>query len=186
MVTADGIRILASPPQAPRANAICDRITGTLRREFFDRLLIVSEHHLRRVLTRYLRPCNAAQPHRACPRPDRGGSGSHPATGDQPRRAPDPRETGPRRTHTRVPDDRLTGRPAVRRSRSPRRWCIRVPQVSGKRCSQKTGGPTRRWPTSAPGRTTGRSPQGRLPANADALQRHLASVRLLREVLSHG
>jgi putative transposase len=26
---ADGIRILASPPQAPRANAICETITGT-------------------------------------------------------------------------------------------------------------------------------------------------------------
>jgi putative transposase len=30
--TAEGIRILASPPQAPRANAICGRIRGTLRR----------------------------------------------------------------------------------------------------------------------------------------------------------
>jgi putative transposase len=31
--TARGIKILASPPQAPKANAICERITGTLRRE---------------------------------------------------------------------------------------------------------------------------------------------------------
>jgi transposase len=35
--TAEGIRILASPPQAPRANAICERDIGTLRRELFDR-----------------------------------------------------------------------------------------------------------------------------------------------------
>jgi putative transposase len=62
---ADGIRILASPPQAPRANAICERIIGTLRRELFDRLLIVNEHHLRRVLTEYLRHYNTARPHRA-------------------------------------------------------------------------------------------------------------------------
>jgi len=48
---AEGIRILASLPQAPRANAICERIIGTLRRELFDRLLIVHERHLRRVLT---------------------------------------------------------------------------------------------------------------------------------------
>ena len=27
--TAEGIRILASPPQAPRANAICERVIGT-------------------------------------------------------------------------------------------------------------------------------------------------------------
>src|SRR5213596_2389724 len=49
--TADGIRILASPPQAPRANAICERIIGTLRRELLDRMLIVNEHHLHQVLT---------------------------------------------------------------------------------------------------------------------------------------
>jgi putative transposase len=63
--TAAGIRILASPPQAPRANAICERIIGTLRRELFDRLLIVNEHHLRWVLTEYLRHYNTARPHRA-------------------------------------------------------------------------------------------------------------------------
>jgi putative transposase len=37
--TAEGIRILASPPQAPRANAICERMIGTLRRELLDRVL---------------------------------------------------------------------------------------------------------------------------------------------------
>ena len=63
--TADSIRILASPPQAPRANAICERVIGTLRRELFDRLLIVNEHHLRRVLTDYLRHYNTARPHRS-------------------------------------------------------------------------------------------------------------------------
>jgi putative transposase len=30
---AEGIRILTSPPRAPRANAICERMIGTLRRE---------------------------------------------------------------------------------------------------------------------------------------------------------
>ncbi len=63
--TADGITILVSPPQAPRANAICERVIGTLRRELFDRLLIVNEHHLRRVLTEYLLHYNTARPHRA-------------------------------------------------------------------------------------------------------------------------
>ena len=62
--TAEGIRIVASPPQAPRANAICERIIGTLRREVFDRLLIVNQHHLRRVLTGYLLHYNTARPHR--------------------------------------------------------------------------------------------------------------------------
>jgi putative transposase len=62
---ADGTRILASPPQAPRANAICERIIGTLRHELLDRLLIVNEHHLREVLAEYLRHYNSARPHRA-------------------------------------------------------------------------------------------------------------------------
>jgi hypothetical protein len=105
--TAESIRILASPPQAPRANAICERMIGTLRRELFDRLLIVNEHHLRRVLTEYM--VHTTPPSRtARPRPARPGSSSHPATADQPRRAPDPPQTNPRRTHARVPDRRLT------------------------------------------------------------------------------
>src|SRR5690348_4471823 len=62
---AEGIRVLRNPPQAPRANAICERIIGTLRRELLDRLLVVNEHHLRRVLTEYLRHYNTARPHRA-------------------------------------------------------------------------------------------------------------------------
>jgi putative transposase len=65
VLTAEGIRILASPPQAPRANAICERIIGTLRREALDWLLIVNEHHLRQVLTEYLQHYNTARPHRA-------------------------------------------------------------------------------------------------------------------------
>ena len=60
--TADGIRVLLSPPRAPRANAICERMIGTLRRELFDRLLIVNEHHLRRVLAEYLLHYNGARP----------------------------------------------------------------------------------------------------------------------------
>ena len=63
--TAEGVRILARPPQAPRANAICERIIGTLRRELSGRLRIVNEHHLRWVLTEYLPHYNAARPHRS-------------------------------------------------------------------------------------------------------------------------
>jgi putative transposase len=40
--TADGIRILPSPPQAPTANAVCEPMIGTLRRELSGRLLIVT------------------------------------------------------------------------------------------------------------------------------------------------
>jgi transposase InsO family protein len=61
---ADGIRTLTSPPRAPRANAICERLIGTLRRELLDRVLIVNERHLRRTLAVYLQHFNTARPHR--------------------------------------------------------------------------------------------------------------------------
>ena len=47
------------------ANAICERMIGSLRREVFDRLLIVNEHHLCEVLTEYMLHYNTARPHRA-------------------------------------------------------------------------------------------------------------------------
>ena len=38
---------------------------GTLRRELLDRMMIVNENHLHRVLAEYLRHYNTARPHRA-------------------------------------------------------------------------------------------------------------------------
>lgn len=85
--TADGIRILTSPPRAPRANAICERMIGTLRRELLDRVLAVNEHHLRRILTTYLHHFNTARPH-SIPRGHTGHSGnSH-----RPRPKPNPHQ----------------------------------------------------------------------------------------------
>ena len=100
--TAEGIRILASPPQSPKANAICERFIGTLRREVLDRLLIVNEQHLRQGADRV----PAALQHRPAaplPRPAHTSPSRHlSARTGQPRRAPDPPEAGPRRTHPRV------------------------------------------------------------------------------------
>ena len=49
MFTAEGIRILRSPPQAPRANAICEQMIGTLRRELLARIgAELAEHRVRR------------------------------------------------------------------------------------------------------------------------------------------
>jgi putative transposase len=46
---AEGIQVITTPPRAPRANAICERVVGTLRRELLDRILILGPGHLRRV-----------------------------------------------------------------------------------------------------------------------------------------
>ena len=60
---ATGTRILRTPAQAPRMNAICERLVGTLRRELLDRVLILGEGHLRAVLADYQAHYNTARPH---------------------------------------------------------------------------------------------------------------------------
>ena len=60
---ATGATILCTGIQAPRMNATCERLIGTLRRELLDRMLIVGQRHLRAVLTEYQMHYNAARPH---------------------------------------------------------------------------------------------------------------------------
>ncbi len=61
----EGIRILRSPARAPKANAIAERLVGTLRRECLDRLLIVNRRHLELVLRAYVDHYNHHRPHRS-------------------------------------------------------------------------------------------------------------------------
>jgi transposase InsO family protein len=58
-----GTRILRCAVQAPRMNAICERLVGTLRRELLDRVLILGEAHLHAILTEYQAHYNTARPH---------------------------------------------------------------------------------------------------------------------------
>ncbi len=60
---ATGTRILRTAVQAPRMNATCERLVGTLRRELLDRVMILSETHLHAVLTDYQAHYNTARPH---------------------------------------------------------------------------------------------------------------------------
>ena len=55
--------ILTIPYRAPTANAIAERWIGSVRRECLDHLPIVSEAHLRHVLTAYIAHYNEARPH---------------------------------------------------------------------------------------------------------------------------
>jgi len=58
---AAGTTIVRTAVQAPRMNAICERLIGTLRRELLDRTL--SQAHLCAVLVEYQEHYNSARPH---------------------------------------------------------------------------------------------------------------------------
>jgi putative transposase len=61
----EGVRIIRSPVRSPKANAICERWVGTVRRECLDRVLVLGRRHLERVLASYVAHYNGARPHRA-------------------------------------------------------------------------------------------------------------------------
>jgi transposase InsO family protein len=60
---ATGATIVRTAVQAPRMNAICERLIGTLRRELLDRTLILNQAHLRAVVAEYQEHYNTARPH---------------------------------------------------------------------------------------------------------------------------
>jgi putative transposase len=64
VAAASGIAVLRTPIRAPRANAVCERFLGSVRRECVDHTLILGERHLGRVLTEYVGYFNRARPHR--------------------------------------------------------------------------------------------------------------------------
>jgi len=59
------VGIIKTPVQAPRANAICERVIGTIRRECLDRMLILGRRHLEAVLAEYVEHYNTHRPHRS-------------------------------------------------------------------------------------------------------------------------
>ena len=61
----EGLRVIKTPVQAPRANAFAERWVGTLRRECLDWILVVGRGQLEAVLREYVAHYNAHRPHRA-------------------------------------------------------------------------------------------------------------------------
>jgi transposase InsO family protein len=58
-----GVKVLKSPPHSPQANAICERVIGTIRRECLDWLIPMSEGHLRSILKSWVEHYNRGRPH---------------------------------------------------------------------------------------------------------------------------
>lgn len=57
------LRILKTPFQAPQANAFCERLIGTVRRECLDFLIPLNESHLRSLLKEWVAHYNRGRPH---------------------------------------------------------------------------------------------------------------------------
>jgi len=58
-----GMEVIKTPPRAPLANAHCERLNGTIRREFLDHVIPLGEEHLRRLLKDWTVHYNQGRPH---------------------------------------------------------------------------------------------------------------------------
>ena len=58
-----GLVVLRTPVRAPQANAFCERLIGTIRRECLDFVIPMSERHLRAVLRDWCAHYNRGRPH---------------------------------------------------------------------------------------------------------------------------
>ena len=57
------IKIIRTPPRAPKANAFAERWIRSVRHECLDKLIILNEHHLRRVMRIYVEYYNVERLH---------------------------------------------------------------------------------------------------------------------------
>jgi putative transposase len=62
-IAAMGLTILKTPARAPQANAFCERVIGTIRRECLDWVIPRNEGHLRHVLREWVAHYNRGRPH---------------------------------------------------------------------------------------------------------------------------
>jgi Integrase core domain len=114
---AAGTTILRTAVQAPRMNATCERLIGTLRRELPGRTLILSQAHLRGVLAEYQEHYNTARPHQGIGQRVPWRCSLSPRHRGPPWHLPDPPKTGPERPDQRVRASRLRTRKAQVKAR---------------------------------------------------------------------
>jgi putative transposase len=60
---AEGIDVIPTPRHAPNANAFAERWIRSAREECLDKLLIINQAHLHRVMRGYIAFFNTARPH---------------------------------------------------------------------------------------------------------------------------
>jgi len=60
-----GVRVLRTPVRAPKANSLCERLGGSLRRECLDFLIPFNERHLRMTVRDWTTHYNRGRPHSA-------------------------------------------------------------------------------------------------------------------------
>lgn len=58
-----GLKILKTPVMAPTANAYCERLIGTIRRECLDFMIPLNERHLRSLPKEWRGHYNKSRPH---------------------------------------------------------------------------------------------------------------------------
>jgi putative transposase len=58
-----GLTVVKTPVRAPQANAFCERLIGTIRRECLDFVIPLSERHVRTVLSEWVPHYNRGRPH---------------------------------------------------------------------------------------------------------------------------
>ena len=63
VAVSSGIQELKTPYRAPRANGICERFIGSLRRECLDHILFQDGRHVQRVVREYIAYFNQERPH---------------------------------------------------------------------------------------------------------------------------
>ena len=63
VASSSGIKVLRTPLAAPRANSICERFMGSLRRECLDHFIIFSSSQLKRIVSQYATYHNDHRPH---------------------------------------------------------------------------------------------------------------------------